>query len=60
MQILKQHHKALKLSKLQKQLRLMAHVSSDMHADADMIIASRLKGSSQFVVKGKSISLASV
>ena len=60
MQILKQHNKALKLSKLQKQLRLLAHVTRDMDADADVIIASRLKGSSQFTVKGKSVSLASV
>lgn len=58
-QILKEHKGGLKLSKLQKQLRLAAHVGDDHAADADAIIQSRLKGSSQFLMKGKSVVLAS-
>jgi len=34
-------------------------VSDVMTADADTLIASRLKGSSQFVMKGKLVSLGS-
>ncbi len=49
----------MKLSKLQKQLRVAANVSDVMTADADTLIASRLKGSSQFVMKGKLVSLGS-
>ena len=48
-----------KLSKLQKQLRVAANVSDVLSADADTLIASRLKGSSQFVIKGKMVSLSS-
>lgn len=58
-QVLKGHKGALKLSKLQKQLRLAAHVNDDQAAIADAVIQSRLKGSSQFLMKGKSVLLAS-
>ena len=57
-QVLKQHKGALKLSKLQKELRLAAQVSDDHAADADAVIRSRLEGSSQFLFKGKSVQLA--
>ena len=56
--ILKGHDGALKLSKLQKQLRLAAQVSDDEAVIADGVIQSRLKGSSQFHMQGKSVSLA--
>ena len=49
----------MKLSKLQKQLQIAANVSDVQSADADTLIASRLKGSSQFVRKGKMVSLGS-
>ena len=59
MQVLKGHNGAVKLSKLQKQLRAAAQVSDDQAAIADAVIQSRLKGSSQFLMKGKSVQLAS-
>ena len=49
----------MKLSKLQKQLRVAANVSDVLSANADTVIASRLKSSSQFVVKGKMVFLGS-
>lgn len=58
-QILKEHNGTLKLSKLQKQLRLAAQVSDDQAAMANKVIQSRLNSSSQFVIKGKSALLAS-
>lgn len=58
-QVLKEHNGTLKLSKLQKQLRLAAQVSDDHAAVADAVIQSRLKGSSQFLMKGRSVLLAS-
>ena len=58
-QVLKEHNGTLKLAKLQKQLRLAAQVSDDHAAAADAVIQSRLKGSSQFLMKGKSVLLAS-
>ena len=56
--ILKQSQGPVKLSKLQKQLRLAAQVHDNFAADANAAIESRLKGSSQFEVKGKSVMLA--
>ncbi len=56
MQVLQDSNGSMKLSKLQKQLRTAAKVSEDVTADA--LIASRLNGSSQFVMKGKLVSLA--
>ncbi|DBA94274.1 hypothetical protein WJX77_002446 [Trebouxia sp. C0004] len=52
-------HNCMKLSKLQKQLRIAAKISDVLSADADALITSRLKGSSQFVMKGKMVSLGS-
>ncbi len=49
----------MKLSKLQKQLQAAANVCDVQSADADTLIASRLQGSSQFVIKGKMVSLGS-
>lgn len=57
-QVLKEHKGALKLSKLQRRLRLAAQVGDDRAADADAVIQSRLKGSSQFLLKGNSVLLA--
>lgn len=58
-QVLKEHNGVLKLSKLQKQLRLATQVSDDEAAIADAEIQSRLKGSSQFLMKGRNVLLAS-
>ncbi|DBA89675.1 TPA: hypothetical protein ACH3X2_004567 [Trebouxia sp. C0005] len=49
----------MRLSKLQKQLRVAANVSDVLSVDADTLIASRLQGSSQFVIQGKMVSLGS-
>lgn len=57
-QILKEHKGVLKLSKLQRRLRLAAQVGDDRAADADAVIQSRLKSSSQFLLKGNSVLLA--
>ena len=57
-QVLTQSEGCMKFSKLQKELRLTAQVSKALTAEADALIASRLKGSSQFVVKGKMVSMA--
>ena len=59
LQALKGRDSCMKLSKLQKQLRIAANVSDFLSADADTLIVSRLKGSSQFVMKGKMVSLGS-
>lgn len=58
LQLLKQSQGPVKLSKLQKQLRLAAQVHDDFAADANAMIDYRLKGSSQFEMKGKSVMLA--
>ena len=58
-QALQEHHGTLKLSKLQKQLRVAANLNDDLLvAHANAAIESRLKGSSQFVFTGKTITLA--
>ena len=49
---------SMKLSKLQKQLRLAAQVSDALTAAANASIESRLKGSTQFVMKGSLVCLA--
>lgn len=58
-QVLKEHSGTLKLSKLQQQLRFAAQVSDNHAALADALIQSRLSGSSQFLIKKKSVMLAS-
>ena len=49
---------SMKLSKLQKQLRLVAQVNDASTAAANALIESRLKGSTQFVMKGSLVCLA--
>ena len=56
-QVLVDNKGSMKLTKLQKQLRLAAKVSTDSAAVADALISARLIGSSQFVVKGKTVCL---
>lgn len=58
-QVLRDHNGTLKLSKLQQQLRVAAQVSDDHAAHADTLIQSRLNGSSQFLIKKKTVMLAS-
>ena len=49
---------SMKLSKLQKQLCLAAHISDALTAGANALVESRLKSSSQFVMKGNLVCLA--
>lgn len=58
-QVLREHNGTLKLSKLQKQLRVAAQVSDIHAAAADALIQSLLNGSSQFLIKEKTVMLAS-
>lgn len=58
LQVLAASSGGMKLSKLQKQLRLLAKVDKTLSAQADQIILDRLTGSSQFVVDGKTVKLA--
>ena len=57
-QVLEASSGTVKLSKLQKRLRTMAQVDKSLSAEADAAILARLKGSSQFVISGKSVGLA--
>lgn len=57
-QVLEASSGSVKLSKLQKRLRAMAKIDKSLAAEADAAILARLKGSSQFVINGKSVGLA--
>lgn len=57
-QVLEASSGTVKLSKLQKRLRTMARVDKGLATKADAAILARLKGSSQFVISGKSVGLA--